>query len=145
MLVEVGVIPLKQIEQNKAAVRKFVDALNQQEPALLDEVCSPEVAREWTETIPKLHAMFKEHHIELVDMVADGECVAVKMATSGYHTGEWHGIPATGKWWTNHGDTFFQFSAGKIASVEPVFDVENHVKQLGGTIQPVAVEPGERS
>ncbi len=138
MKVQIGVIPLKQIEQNRVAVRKFVDGLNRQDVALLAEVCTPEEAKNWTEALPGIYARFKDHHIELVDMVADGESVAVKMATSGYHTGEIFGLPATGKWWTNHGNTFFYFTDGKIAKVDPVFDVENHIKQLGGVIQPAA-------
>ena len=138
MLVKIGVIPLEKIEQNRAAVHKFVDALNRQDTALLAEVCTPELAKEWKEALPGAYATFKDHHIELVDMVADGESVAVKMATSGYHTGEFMGIPATGKWWTNHGNAIFYFTDGKIAKDDLVFDVENHIKQLGGTIQPSA-------
>ena len=45
MLVKLGAIPLEKIKQNKAAVRKFVDAVNRQDTALLAEVCTPEVAK----------------------------------------------------------------------------------------------------
>ena len=30
----------------------------------------------------------------------------------------------------------FYFSDGKIAKADMLFDVENHIKQLGGSIQP---------
>jgi steroid delta-isomerase-like uncharacterized protein len=139
MLVEIGVIPLEKIEHNRAAVRRFVDGLNQQDAALLAEVCTPEVAKRWAESLPGMVARMKDHHIELVDMVADGERVAVKMATSGYHTGEMHGLPASGKWWTNRVFTFFHFADGKIAEVDPLADVENIIKQIGGSIQPAAI------
>ena len=138
MMVEIGVNPLEKIEQNRAAVGKFVDALNRQDSALLAEVCSPEVAKEWTEALPGMYASMKDHHIELVDMAADSESVAVKMATSGYHTGEIFGLPPTGKWWTNRVFTFFRFADGKIVEVDALPDAENHIKQLGGTIQPTA-------
>ncbi len=138
MLVEIGVNPLEKIEQNRAAIRKFVDALNRQDTALLVEVCTPEVAKEWTEALPGMYASMKDHHIELVDMAADNESVAVKMATSGYHTGELFGIPPTGKWWTNRVFTFFRLAGGKIVEVDALPDAENHIKQLGGTIQPPA-------
>jgi predicted ester cyclase len=131
-----GVIPVKQIDQNKVAAHKFFDGLNRQDAALLAEVCTPEVAKPWTDMLPRVYARFKEHHVEVVDMVADAEMVAVKMATSGYHTGEAFGLPATGKWWTNHGNGFLYFSDGKISRVDFVFDIENHIKQLGGSIQP---------
>jgi predicted ester cyclase len=139
VLLENGVIPVKQIEQHKNAVRKFIDAVNQQEAALLAEVSTPELAKSWMEMLPRAYARFKDHHIELVDMVADCELVAVKMATSGYHTGEAFGLPATGRWWTNHGNGIFYFTDGKISSTDFVFDAENHIKQLGGTIQPALV------
>ncbi len=138
MKIAIGVIPLKQNENNRAAVRKFIDGLNQQDAALLNEVCTPEVAKSWTAMLPGAYTRFKDHHIELVDMVADGEGVAVKMATSGYHTGEWLGIPASGKWWTNNGNGFLYFTNGKISKVDFVFDDVNLIKQLGGSIQPVA-------
>ena len=138
MLVEIGVIPLKQIENNRAAVRKFVDGLNQQDTALLNEVCTPEVAKSWTEMLPGMYARMKDHHIELVGMITDGEGVAVQMATSGYQTEVMHGLPPTGKWWTNRVFAFVHFTDGKIAEVDLLPDVENLIKQIGGSIQPVA-------
>jgi predicted ester cyclase len=136
MLLENGVIPLVKIEHNRAAVRKFVDALNRQDTALLAEVCTPEVAKEWAGLLPGMYASMKGHHIELVEMAADEESVAVEMATSGYHTGELFGIPPTGKWWTNRVFTFFRLAGGKIVEVDALPDAENHIKQLGGTIHP---------
>ena len=137
MLVKIGVIPLKQIEHNRAAARKFVDGLNQRDPALLAEVCTPEVAVKYSEMLPGIYASMKDHHIELVDMVADGEGVAVKMATSGYHTGVMHGLPPSGKWWTNRVFAFVHFADGKIAQVDLLPDAENIIKQIGGSIRPM--------
>jgi predicted SnoaL-like aldol condensation-catalyzing enzyme len=59
MLVENGVDPMPKTAANKAAVRKFCDALNRQDAALLAEVCTPEVAKGWTEALPGLSA---DHH-----------------------------------------------------------------------------------
>ena len=138
MLVKIGVIPLEKITQNKAAARKFVDGLNQRNNALLAEICTPEVAAKYSEMLPGMYARMKDHHIELVDMVADGESVAVKMATSGYQTGVMHGLPPTGNWWTNRVFAFFHFADGKIAEVDLLPDVENIIQQIGGSIQPAA-------
>lgn len=138
MLVAIGVIPLDKIEQNKAAALKFVDALNHRDTALLAEICSPEVTKEWTEALSWLYATMKDHHIDIIDMAVDGEMAAMSMATSGFHTGELFGLPATGKAWTNQGITLFSFTDGKISKVNSQFDAENHIRQLGGTIQPSA-------
>ena len=67
-------------------------------------------------------------------MVAEGDMVAVKMATRGYHSGELFGLPATGKAWTNRVYTFFRLVDGRIAEVDAIPDVENHIKQIGGII-----------
>jgi predicted ester cyclase len=69
--------------------------------------------------------------------VADGEMVGMRMVTSGLHTGEIFGLPPTGKPWTNRVYTFFRFADGKICEVDALPDAENHIKQLGGSIQPV--------
>ena len=136
-LVKIGVIPLEKIKSNKAAVVKFADALNRQDAALLSEVCTPETAKGWIDALPGVYANMKDHHIELSDMVADGESVAVKLSTSGYHTGEMHGLPASGKWWTNRVFAFIRFTDGKIAEVDLQPDVENIIQQIGGIIKPV--------
>ena len=122
------------LEHNKATVQKFVDALNQQDSALLAEIATPDVAMEWTEALPGLYATMKDHHIDITAMVAEDDMVAVKMATRGYHSGELFGIPATGKSWTNRVYTFFRLVDGKISEVDALPDVENHIKQIGGII-----------
>jgi len=138
-LIAMGAIPSPdKVEENKAAVRKFVDAVNRQDAALLVEVCTPEAAKGWIEALPGIYAQMKDHHIELVDMVADGEGVAIKMATSGYHTGEMHGLPASGKWWTNRVFAFVRFVDGKVAEVDLQPDIENIIQQIGGVIRPAA-------
>lgn len=137
MLVTEEVIPLEKIKHNRVMIQKFVDALNRQDAALLREVATPEMAKEWEEGMAWLHSTMKDHHIDLTDWVVDGDSVAVKMATCGYHTGELFGLSPTGKWWTNRVFTFFSFKDGKIAQVDALPDIENHIKQIGGVIQPV--------
>jgi predicted ester cyclase len=136
MLVENGVNPLLKVEHNQAAVRKFCDALNRQDAALLAEVCTPEVAQDWSKGLPGLSV--DHHHIEVGEMLADDERVAAKLATSGDHNTEYFGLAPTGRHWTNRVYAFFHFADGKITTVDALPDVENHAKQLGGTIQPVA-------
>ena len=64
--------------------------------------------------------------------------MAVKLATSGYHSGEIFGLRATGKWWTNRVYAFFRFMDGKICEVDALPDAENHIQQIGGVIRPAA-------
>jgi predicted ester cyclase len=131
------IILLQKIEHNKAVVSKFVDALNRQDTALLEETCIPEIAKNWIEALPWMYSTMKDHHIELVEILADANGAAVKMATSGYHTGVIHGLPPTENKWTNRVFTFFKMEEGKIVDVDALPDVENIIKQLGGKITPI--------
>ncbi len=117
MLVDIGAIPLQKMEQNKTAAKRFVDALNRQDIALLNEVASPDVAQWWTNEIPNAYATFKDHHIDITGMIVDGDKAWVRLATNAYHTGEWEGIPLTGKHWTNQG--IFYLLSGRLVRPAP--------------------------
>ena len=70
--------------------------------------------------------------------VAEGDKVWCRLRTNGSHTGEWRGIPPTGRQWTNTGIWFFQVSDGKIVEAEWKMDELNLLRQLGATISPPA-------
>lgn len=122
------------IEQNKATVRKFVEALNERNLTLLAETGTPAVVQDWTTALPGMYARMNEHHIDITEIVAEGDNVAIKTATRGLHSGEMYGIPPTGKPWTNRVFIFFHFVDGKIETVEPIPDTDNFIKQIGGTM-----------
>ena len=138
MLVENGINPSSLAAKNKAAVVKFIDAFNRQDTALLAEVCDQPTAQQWIDALPNIYAVSKDHHMEVTEIITDDDGVAVKLASSGYHTGELFGLPATGKWWTNRIFAFFRFKDGKICDIDAFSDVENHIQQIGGVIRPIA-------
>ena len=135
------------VEENKAIARRFVDALNSATaegggdptPAGLDDLLAPAVAQQVRESvIPNARAAWGWHRIEITDMVAEGDQVWVRLATSGGHTGEYRGLPATGRRWTNRGVSFLRFADGRIVESSGLFDVLNLVTQLGGSLTPSA-------
>jgi C-1 hydroxylase len=128
-------------EENKAVVRRLAEALNAQDETAFDELATPEVAQQSKETMRWVYATYEGHHLDITDMIAEGDKVFARVATRGGHSGEWEGIPPTGKQWTNTGVLFFRFIDGKIASFEGLFDGLGHVKQLGATITPPASVP----
>jgi predicted ester cyclase len=81
-----------------------------------------------------MHANMHENRITIIDMVAEGDMVAVRVATQGYHSGELFGLPPTGKWWTNRMHSFVRIVDGKMTEIDVLADVENHIKQIGGVI-----------
>ena len=120
------------LEENKAVVRRFVEMLDTNDLAALDEVLSPELAQDWSTGIN--HDWVSDHHVKITDIVAEGDKVAVTLASSGTHVGKWEGIAATGTAWTNHGAALCRLENGKIVDHDIVFDGLNIAKQLGATL-----------
>lgn len=97
-------------EQNKALVRRFLEeGINPAAMEVFDELVAEEVVdhyappglppgREgWKQNRLMFHAAFPDGRWEIVDMVAEGDLVVVRAPFSGTHTGEFFGIPATGR------------------------------------------------
>ena len=124
------------LDENKAVVRRAVELFDALEPDALEDVLSPELAAGWREIMN--HLPFSEHRIEITDIVAEGDQVAIKVATRGVHSGDWEGLRPTGKHWTNRGMGLARLEGGKIVKLEFLFDELGHLKQLGATIMPPA-------
>jgi ketosteroid isomerase-like protein len=123
-------------QENKAIVRQFFAAIDTDNLTAIDDILSPEIAEDWRGGMNS--HQFSEHHVTVTDMVAEGDQVIARIATCGIHSGEWEGIPATGKRWTNRGVACFRLEHGKIVEQDWLFDALGHLKQLGATIAPPA-------
>ena len=124
------------VEENKAAVRRAVEMFDTLEAGALEDVLSSKLAAGWREIMN--HIPFSEHRIKITDIVAEGDQVAIRVETQGVHSGEWEGVPPTGKHWTNRGMGLARLEGGKIVKLEFLFDELGHLKQLGATIMPPA-------
>ena len=120
------------VDQNKAAVQRAIEIFDTLDANALEEVFTPELAAGWREVIHTLP--FSEHRIKITDMLAEGDQVAIRVETRGVHSGEWEGVPPTGKSWTNRGMGLVRVEDGKIIELEFIFDELGHLKQLGATI-----------
>jgi steroid delta-isomerase-like uncharacterized protein len=69
--------------------------------------------------------------IRVDDIMAEGDRVAVRWTGTGTNTGEWNGMPATGKKVTARGMTFWRMKDGKIAEEWGVVDMLSVMKQMG--------------
>ena len=123
-------------EENKAIVRQFFAAIDTDNLTEIDDILSPAIAEGWRGGMND--GPFREHHVTVTDMVAEGDQVMARIATRGIHSGEWEGIPATGKRWANRGVACFRLEQGKIVEQDWLFDALGHLKQLGATITPPA-------
>ena len=123
-------------EENKAIVRRTVEAANAQDFDAFDQLMTPEQAQRAKDTTRWIHATFEGNHFDIVDMVAEGDKVMTRITTRGGHSGEWEGVPPTGKQWTNKGFVYHRLENGKVVEYDAIVDALGHLKQLGATITP---------
>jgi hypothetical protein len=97
-------------EGNKALVRRFLEAVDTSNPAILDEYISPNYNDHNPPPFPGLApgqegarqafalalAAFSDFHHEIHDQLAEEDKVVTRITGYGTHTGELLGIPATG-------------------------------------------------
>ena len=60
--------------------------------------------------------------------------MALWLATSGTHTGEFEGVPPTGRRWTNKGVFLLRLRDHRIVEASGLFDDLNLLKQVGATV-----------
>ena len=97
-------------ERNKAVIRRFVDAVqNHQDWAAYDELNDPSFVnlsappgvpadREGGKVyLQALASAYPDASVTIDDMIAEGDQVVTKKTFSGTNTGEFAGMPATGR------------------------------------------------
>ena len=131
-------------ERNKERQRLFVEVLqNQGEIDRVDEFVRPDfenhTARPGSPSGPEavrsglaaFRAGFPDHDAEVVHMVAEGDLVATYKTFTGTHTGEFLGIPATGRRATIRVMDVVRYRDGRIAEHWSVVDLAGVRAQLG--------------
>lgn len=64
--------------------------------------------------VEETKVMAPDFHIELHETINDGDMAATRWTVAGTNTGDWRGIPATGKHFVVTGITMSKFDDGKI-------------------------------
>lgn len=127
---------------NETVVRRFYESLATGDPALADET----LADGW-EAVPPLHtgsgpagwrttvehfrAAFGELTVEIEDVVASGDRVAVRAVSRARHTGEMLGIAATGREVEIRAADFHQVTDGRIVRTWHLEDHFGLARQIG--------------
>jgi predicted ester cyclase len=87
------------LEQNKAIVRKFIEAYNSRNLDLFDDVVAPDYVdhthhQQGLENFRQLFQLaftdFPDWHEHIEDIIAEGDRVWVCVRATGTHTGEWN-------------------------------------------------------
>lgn len=147
---------VKTIEDaNIALVTNYVEkVINAHSPDALDAMVSSDYKRYPSATatldlevakqrLAGLFAAFPDAHVEIEDMIADGDLVAYRSTTTGTHQGTFLGIPPTGKQGTTAEFIIMRIEDGKIVEHWGGPDTFSLLQQIGAVISPAPVAATE--
>ncbi|MHC4329187.1 MAG: ester cyclase, partial [Planctomycetota bacterium] len=98
------------------------------DPAWPIEVKGPEGFKQWAGAM--LEPFFSDSRVAAEDIIAEGDKVAVRWTWSGTHTGEFMGIPPTGRHITITGFSIHRFANGKVVESWVSYDMMGMMQQL---------------
>ena len=120
-------------EESKALVRRLIEIVNDRDLDGLDGVASGQIAEEARRWIGPFRESFPDFHMEVCDVIAEGDKVVGHFKCSGTHEGEWRGIPPTARRFENVDEIYiFRVEDGTLASATAVVeDNLTRMRQLG--------------
>lgn len=127
------------LEENKAVVRRFVEAYNKRKLDLIDDFVAPDYVdhtnKVGREGLKRLFAMglnaFPDWREAIEDIIAEGDKVWVRLAYTGTHRGEFMGLAPTGNKITTKSVDIYRVVNGKLAEYWNVTDNIDILKQTG--------------
>ena len=131
------------VEENKAIVRRWVEAWNQQDVAIVDELIPPEYVRHGNDA-PEIHGQeaerqllqmylraFPDLHFTVEDLIAEGDRVVVRYTVRGTQRGDLPGVPASNRAGEIAVMEEYRLANGKIVEQWVVADMLGLMQQLG--------------
>jgi len=130
-------------EENKKIVRRYQNIYNSNNLDALDEimafdVLTPKIMPNMPPGLEGAKAVHQktlvgmpDFHTEIQDLVAEGDKVVARVIMTGTHTGDFYGIPPTGKHVSFTGMYIARIADGKIAEHWGEEDGVSLLQQLG--------------
>lgn len=137
-------------EQDKAIPRRFFAAFEINDQAALKEVLAPNfkayhfgspepIRREdLLQSITMVHVAFSDQRYTIVDQVAEGDRVTTRTTWEATHSGEYQGLPPTGKRVLVSGIAISRIENGQIVERWLEIDRLGWMQQLGLVPSPQA-------
>lgn len=132
------------LEENKAIVRRFIDAYNARDLDVFDGLVAPGYVdhthqQQGRDSFKQLFTLaftaFPDWHERIEDIIAEGDRVWVCVTATGTHTGEWNlsgvSLPPTGRKVTMRMVFIWRIAGGKLAEGWEVDEELDFLKQLG--------------
>jgi steroid delta-isomerase-like uncharacterized protein len=121
------------IERNKEVVRRFFDERwNLENLDIYGEMAAPnrDIQRE-KEWVSSLYRAFADRHLTILDLIAEGDQVAVHWRFTAMHRGDFLGVAATGRSVAYQGIAWFLVADGMIVEETAYWDILGVLQQLG--------------
>ncbi|UCH32117.1 MAG: ester cyclase [Candidatus Bathyarchaeota archaeon] len=128
------------MEENKAIIRKAVEAVNKRNLAMIDELIAPDYVDHTNpigspEDVKQFYTAifegFPDFRRTIEDILAEGDKVWIRTTVTGTHTGQFRGLAPTGKKIIIRTATIFRIVDGKIVESWSVNDFSDFYEQLG--------------
>jgi steroid delta-isomerase-like uncharacterized protein len=128
-------------DQNKALVRRFIEESGKNDQTVYREMMAPDFVAHLAfgpqdrETFLQHSSAFTQAFsditIQVREQAAEGDLVMTRMVWGGTHTGEFRGLPATGKQITISAFLTERIRDGKVVEHWSLFDQMSLMQQLG--------------
>jgi len=128
------------VEENKAIVRRLVEAFNKHDLSLLDGLMASDYfdhrhqlqgLRSYKQLLSMIFNGFPDYHETLEDIIAEGDKVWIHDTVTGTHKGEYRGLAPTGKKIKGEMVVILRIVDGKVVEGWEVSDMLHTLKQLG--------------
>ena len=130
------------LEENKAIVRRLIEAVNKRNLALLGDLIAQDffyhVQPHQIQGLDVIKQVIKDEvkgfpdlHVTIEDIIAEGDKVWVRLEQTGTHTGEFRGLAPTGKKIKYTAVAIWRIANVKIVEGWGVYDFLDYYKQLG--------------
>ena len=149
------------IEENKDVVRGLVaECINPYRPDLLERfigedvrahpgtpgtVADTEGIDQVRKSVHRIRGTFPDLHIDLEQLIAEGDLVAARWTATGTHSGLLAGVPATGAAVRWGGTDVYRLSGGRIVEWWRNDDFVWLLHQVGVDLTPDATRPRRRA
>lgn len=136
------------LEENKQIIRRYQEIYNSNNLDGLDEIMSfdvltPKIMPDMPPGLDGAKAVHQktllgmpDFHTEIQDLIAEGDKVVARVLMTGTHTGNFYGIPATGRRVEFTGVFVARIENGKIVEHWGEEDSLSLLKQLGYAVKP---------
>ncbi|HEY1408671.1 MAG TPA: ester cyclase [Promineifilum sp.] len=128
-------------EQNKALARRVLEAIGANDQARLKELLAPDfVAHQpggpqngqaFVQHLSSFRLAFSDSEFTVEEQIAEGDRIATRATWQAIHSGDFQGLPPTGKQIAISAIFFGRIREGKFVENRSLFDQMSLMQQLG--------------